>query len=274
MDGRPVLLSVLVLGAVPALAGCLGGLGSGGPLADDEVRTRWPLAGDGCTAVAATVPVDKFQVERILPQGFEPVDSSGTFGFPEDSGRTNLTLLTASCEDGEAGDRDLEIPALAWTLVRVHPVGAAEGEADATLYGFTVHGEDPGLRQTLRAMGHADNRSKVVVNLTSTSLGSGGEATVAGDDTLYRIRTGAGNPADRYETFRVYHKGDRGLLVLDAAWSGSGPAEGSAELAVNEGSRMGRLMDDTRQPAYGVVREDASLEGAWRLVGGEASRQG
>lgn len=262
--------SVLVLAAALALAGCLAGDAPG--LGDDEVRTEWPLSASGCTGVAATVPVDKFRVERALPQGFEPVDSAGTFGGDDESGRTNLTLLTASCGEATLGGETMEVPSLALPLVRIHDPGVMDGTVDAHLYAFTLHGEDPVLRQTLREMGHAENRSKVFANVTTTPLGSGGEATVVGDETDYRVRVGSGRPADRFASFRTYHAGDRGLLVLDAAWGGAEPVDGSAQLEASEGSRLARFMDQPSEPAYGVVRDGASLEGAFHLVGGQAAR--
>lgn len=256
--------------ALPLLAGCLGG-GPGDLLDEEDPRTKWPLQVDDCGSVAATVPVDKPRVQRALPLGFEAVDSGGTFGGNRESGRTNLTLVSLACEDGTVAGEDVEIPSLALPLVRVHPVDALEGSVDATFYAFTVHGEDPELRATLQEMGHEDNRSKVFANVTSSPLGDGAEATVTGGDTLYRIRSGAGNPADRYQSFRVYHKGDRGLLVLDGEWTGDGPVDGSAQLEANEGSRLARFMDSPREPAYGVVRSGTGLDATWHLAGGEGA---
>jgi hypothetical protein len=266
MAGRHLWALALTVPLV--LAGCLGG-GSSSLLGDDPPPTQWDLSLGGCDAVAATVPVDQLRVDEELPQGFEPVDSSSTFGAEQGSGRTNLTLLTAACEDGALADEDVGIPSLALPLVRVEPVDAMEGTVDATFYGFTVHGEDPTLRRTLQDMGHAGNRSKVFANVTTTPTGSGADATVTGDDIRYRIRSGAGTPSDRYESFRVYHAGDRGLLVLDTTWQGAAPVDGGAELEVNEGSRLSKFMDEDREPAYGVTRPGADLAGAWHLVGGE-----
>lgn len=271
MPGRPgpfhlALAAVLSL----ALAGCLSG--NTPVLGEDPVRTEWALTASGCTTVAATVPVDKFRVERALPQGFEPVDSSGTFGSERESGRTNLTLLTASCSEAGIGGRSMGVPSLALPLVRIRDPGVVDRQPEAHLYAFTIHGEDPALRETLREMGHAENRSKVFANVTSTPMGSGGQASVVADETDYRIRIGSGRPVDRYSTFNVYHAGDRGLLVLQVTWSDAQPVDGSAELSASEGSRMARFMDESTEPAYGIVRDGASLDGAFHLVGGRAAR--
>lgn len=268
--GRAALLAVPLLAAALG-AGCLGDAGPsllGGD--GEDVRTRWDVDLSSCGAVSVTVPVDKDQVDRFLPLGFKAQDAGGTFGYEGESGRTNLTLHVVDCGEGEVGGGGADVPALAVPSVRLQPPGVLDGSVDAAYYAWTVHAEDPQVRGVLEEMGHEDNRSKVVADLETTPLGSGGTATVAGDETLYEARSGAGEPSRAIPgDVRFYHEGERGLLVLEAAWEG--PAvDGSAELQANEGSRVERFMDTPREPAYGVVRGGAGLAGAWHLVGGEA----
>ncbi len=272
MTPRPTRILALLLLTSLLLAGCLQALQDANPLAEEPEPTAWDLTLEGCHHGIARVPVDTAPVIRELPAGFTPVDSASTFDRREESGRTNLTLETLTCQTGTLAGEPIQLPRIAWVSVPVLDPNLTTGRQDRTLYAWTLHGDDAHLLQTLREVGHEANRSRIFTEVNSTPLGTAGTLLVQDDTaTSYTVRlsTGPGpNTGAATDSIRLFHKGTRGLLVTDLSATGERGLEGPGSLEANPGSRVARLMDTEREPAYVQLGEGVTLEGTMRLVGG------